>query len=190
MIISQSERQRLKLEEDNFIYGEIECDTFLAIFKEIPINEHTIFYDLGSGSGKSLLTIALNFNLAKVVGVELLPGLCKLANTKIIEAKNIIKSLDINQYIVLKKRLATISIINADLLNINLLNCDIVFINATCFDYYFWEKIIRNLFNLKKNSYVVLASKKLSHAYFQLISTKNILMSFGYSTINIYKKIK
>jgi hypothetical protein len=76
-IISQRERSRLLLEDQHFTYGEIDPNSFIQILRDGEAFDGQIFYDLGSGSGKSLVTAALSgFSFLKVVGIEYLSGLC------------------------------------------------------------------------------------------------------------------
>ena len=54
-----------------YVYGEIEWLSFAALLSLCDINERTIYYDLGSGTGKSVLACAMLYNVQKSCGIEL-----------------------------------------------------------------------------------------------------------------------
>ena len=65
-------------------YGEIHPESFLQILglavKNLPVGTTIRFCDLGSGTGKAVLTAALSsFRFLKVLGIEIVPGLHELA---------------------------------------------------------------------------------------------------------------
>ena len=188
--ISRSERNRLKIDEDDFIYGEIEFASFVGVLEKLSLQSGGIFYDLGCGAGKAVLAAALNFDLSKSVGIELLPGLCEVANEKIQQAILILQSVKNELTDLYLKRLASIQIINADLHQCDIAEADIVFINATCFGYTNWEKIKEKLLTLKIGSHVIVTTKKIQHDHFQMVSESFELMSWGMNSLNIFKKIK
>ena len=78
--ISKKERDELSLNSISLTYGEIEFISFGEIFEIIKtqhgiINEGGIFYDLGSGSGKGIISAALLHGFNKCIGIEILKGL-------------------------------------------------------------------------------------------------------------------
>jgi precorrin-6B methylase 2 len=188
--ISLTDRKNLDIQDDAFIYGEIEFISYTEILNKVAPQKNEVFCDLGSGAGKAVLTAALNFDLAQSIGVELLPGLCELANKKVHEARSMLKS----GYEKIEKdclrKLATIKIFNQDLLNFDISHCDIVFINATCFHYSLWDKIQEKLLTLKAGSRVICTSKKIQKDIFKSLHEQRELMSWGMNSVNIYKKIQ
>ena len=178
--ISRSERNRLKIDEDDFIYGEIEFASFVGVLEKLSLQSGGIFYDLGCGAGKAVLAAALNFDLSKSVGIELLPGLCEVANEKIQQAILILQSVKNELTDLYLKRLASIQIINADLHQCDIAEADIVFINATCFGYTNWEKIKEKLPRRFKDKKIFIFIQFTESIYFVLtrMCTINNFLNF------------
>lgn len=174
--ISQQNRHELNLQEDAYIYGEIDFLTFFLTLDKIHPKPTDKFYDLGSGSGKAVFAAALYFDLSFVCGIERLPGLVKLANEQLIKSNSYLKNSNVH-------------FINTDLFNYDFSDADIVFITATCFSYPAWEKLIDRLSLLRTGSRIIVTSKKIEHPNFKLIDQTIELMGWGLSQINIYEKI-
>ncbi len=189
MNASAQERIRLNLEEDAYIYGEINFTSFYYILQITQPKAQEVFYDLGSGAGKAVFSAALYFDFSKACGIEFLPGLSKLAtNTLQLTSEKLALKIDDFHQTCLSK-LISIQFINGDFLTVDFTDGDIVFIHATCFHALIWEKIVDALTQLKPGSRVIVATKKIQHADFQLISAIQEKMSWGMSFIHIYKKI-
>lgn len=179
--ISQRERKRLNIDDDAFIYGEIEFLPFYTILEKVKPQANEIFYDLGSGAGKAVFVAASFFSISKAYGVELLPGLYKLANSQVARAQELVK--------VHPQKMADIEFIQDNFLNCDISNGDIIFINATCLSYPSWEKLFVKLVQLKKGSRIIVTSKKIQHESFAVISQTFEVMSWGVNSVNIYQKI-
>ena len=65
------------------IYGEIIFPTLSQIFTRLNelliIRDGGVFYDLGSGIGKAVVSASLLHNFSACVGIELIPSLHELA---------------------------------------------------------------------------------------------------------------
>ena len=55
----------------NTVYGELNLEELTKIFYNINIKKNDIFYDLGCGSGKINLYMALKYNI-KSIGIEII----------------------------------------------------------------------------------------------------------------------
>ena len=62
-----------------FTYGEINLQSFLALLSMVAPKKDDIFYDLGSGLGKTVLACSLVYKLQKCCGIEYLPELYQIA---------------------------------------------------------------------------------------------------------------
>lgn len=62
-----SKKARLGGDAFEYVYGEIEFESFTALLSLCHPNSSTIFYDLGSGTGKAVLACAMVFNVKKAV---------------------------------------------------------------------------------------------------------------------------
>jgi SAM-dependent methyltransferase len=187
--ISLQERHNLGLDQDAYIYGEIDFYSFYKLLERIKPEPHEIFFDLGSGSGKAVFTAALHFDLAKTYGVEYLPALSTLSINQQAELQLYLETKQDEWHRKLLARTSAIHFINANFLNIDISQADIIFIAATCFSYFTWQTLCEQLLNLKPGSRVIVATKKIKHAQFALISEEYELMSWGMNAIHIYKKI-
>jgi hypothetical protein len=64
------EKENAQLEKVFLTYGEILFPSFNEIIKCMDISENDVFYDLGSGAGKSALQFFLKTPVKKVIGIE------------------------------------------------------------------------------------------------------------------------
>lgn len=179
--MSQRERKRLGIDDDAFVYGEIEFLPFFIMLDRARPIPGEIFYDLGSGAGKAVFSAASFFDFKKARGIELLPGLYQMAHAQIEKARSL-KSLD-------PKKIASVDFINDNFLNFDFSDGDIVFINATCLGYPAWDNILKKLIQLKIGSRVIVTTKKLQLDQFKVIYQGFDLMSWGMNSVNIYTKI-
>ncbi len=187
--ISLKDRHKLKIQDDAFVYGEIDFLSFMFILDKVKPQVGEVFYDLGSGAGKAVFTAALNYDLSRSVGIELLPGLSEQSKKLIEDTRNLVKLQFANFNDLYSKRLSSIEIINADLLKCDFTDADIIFVNATCFSETSWEKILEKFLSLKSGSRVITTSKTILDPAFQLVESELELMSWGMNSVYIYKKI-
>ena len=179
--ISQRERKRLGMMDDAFVYGEIEFVPFYIILDRVKPQSHEIFYDLGSGAGKAVMTATCFFDLSKVYGIELLPGLYDAAN------KQVTKAIELKK--INLQKMARVKFIKENYIDYDFSDADIIFVNATCIDYHTWEKLLSKLSDLKSGSRVIVTTKKIENEKFKSIYHGMDLMSWGMNSVNIYKKI-
>ena len=68
------------IQQTEFTYGEISFLHFIPIIEAMQPKQSEVFWDLGCGAGKALVTAAIVFPyLGKVRGVELLTGIAQIA---------------------------------------------------------------------------------------------------------------
>ncbi len=189
--LSQRERRRLGLQDDAFIYGEVDFLSFILLLEKVKPQAGEVFYDLGSGSGRAVFTAALGYDFSKACGIELLDSLCRLAKVQINKAKTLIflnkNKKNRERYL---SRLASIHFIQDNFLHCEISDADLVFINATCFSYSIWEALIEKLKKLKVGSRIITTSKKIQAEQFELVYETKELMSWGMNSVYIYKKIE
>lgn len=176
--LSRKDRKQLGIDEDAYIYGEIEFLSFFTILDKVNPRSDDVFYDLGSGSGKAVFSAALFFDLTKAYGIERLPSLFACANSQIEKLKSLMPSFD-----------REIKFINDDFVNCDISDGTIIFINATCLSYPTWEKILDKLNKVKQGSRIIVTTKKLEDNQFKLLSHSFELMSWGMNSVNVYEKI-
>jgi hypothetical protein len=167
-ILSQHARRNHDAME--YVYGEIEFFSFIALLSLIHLDKNTVFYDLGSGTGKAVLACAMVFPVHKSVGVELFPELY-LESCKQVE-----QLASLNPYAEQAKK---IKFILGDFLEANLNEATVIFINATAFFGPTWENLCSKIDNLPHVNTIVTTSKCLSCTHFKLLKQTKVEMSWG-----------
>lgn len=186
--ISNLTRRLLKIQSDEFIYGEIEFPSFYLILEKVKPQVGEIFYDLGSGSGKAVFAAALSFDFAKAYGIEFLPALYRKAQEQKVKCRNLIQSQHLAFQDVYLKKWAGIAFLNESFLETDFSDADIIYIAATCFEDKTWTALIKKLTTLKPGSRVIVTTKKIEHKAFELLNSSTELMSWGLCRVNIYRR--
>lgn len=153
-----------------YTYGEIDFVPFIALLSLAKPNINTVFYDLGSGTGKAVLASAMVFNVRKSCGIELFSVLHHTA----LKQQHHLQQLPDYQ-----THANTLHFINANFLLVDFSDATLVFINATAFFGETWIAIHQCLHQLKPGVIVITTSKKLSLDIFRLIQTTTVQMSWG-----------
>lgn len=153
-----------------YAYGEIEFLSFIALLSLTSPNKNTVFYDLGSGTGKAVLACGMVFPICKSIGIELFPELyldsCKRRD-QLAAMKNYAEQTKKIQFIL------------GDFLKVNLDDATLVFINSTAFFGPTWEKLCAKLDHLPHLNTVITTSKTLSSTHFTVTTRTKVEMSWG-----------
>ncbi|KTC76994.1 hypothetical protein [Legionella brunensis] len=166
---------RMKSDAMKYIYGEIDFESFIALLSLCNPNAATIFYDLGSGTGKAVIACALVFDIQKSCGIEILPALHQCAQ---------MQQKQLRQSAGYQEKAERITFILGDLLETDFRNASIVFINATAFFGEYWFAISRHMEQLKPGAIVISTSKALLSNRFIISKTTAVTMSWG--IVNAY----
>lgn len=173
------------IQDKEFIYGEVDFLSFYTILERVSPSEQDVFYDLGSGSGKAVLSTMLFFNVQKSIGIELLPPLYNQANKLLSKAIQRLEHHDIENGSLPKMQ--HIQFINDSFLHYDFSDADIIYIAATCLNDDTWDKLILKMTFLKPGSRIIVATRIISHQQFELIYQGIELMSWGLCPVKIYK---
>lgn len=165
-----SKKARIPKDAMEYVYGEIEFLPFIALLSLVELDEHSVFYDLGSGTGKAVIACAMVYSPKKCFGIELFPSLHLCACAQ----KN--KLLAIEEY---ARAAQNIEFLLGDFLERPLEEATIVFINASAFFGETWEKISNKLATCPKLKTVITTSKALKSEQFYVSKTTKVLMSWG-----------
>lgn len=162
------------------IYGEINYNSLKTILDELKPRKRDVFYDLGSGIGKTIVQASLNYKFKKCVGIEL----SKIRHEK---ANIIKKKLKENKKI---SRYHDISFKNQDAAQANLKNATIIYMCSTCFP----DKLMKDLtqkFTLLKKGTKILTLKGLKkHKKLKFIKQYDLPMSWSDSSpVYLYEVI-
>lgn len=77
--LSKAERKAKNITDNSYVYGEVDFHSFATIIREIrPLfPPQGTFVDLGSGTGRPCLAMALLSDMRRIVGIEALEDLVK-----------------------------------------------------------------------------------------------------------------
>ena len=164
-----------------YVYGEIEFESFIALIALCKPNSNTVFYDLGSGTGKAVLACAMVFPVKKSAGIELFEELYLAA----IEKKALLSNLP-----AYKKAAEAIVFERGDFLTCPLQDADIIFMNSTAFIGDYWLQVSNHLEKeLKPGAIVLSASKALVSDGFVTKHSTQVAMGWGVVTIYVQERI-
>nr|WP_238584122.1 hypothetical protein [Legionella tucsonensis] len=165
-----SQNARHEHDAMEYAYGEIEFLSFIALLSLTNPNENTVFYDLGSGTGKAVLACSMVYPVDKSIGIELFPELY------LDSCKRLDQLASMKNYAEQAKK---IRFILGDFLEVNLDDATLVFINSTAFFGATWEKLCAKLDHLPHINTVITTSKTLSSTHFTLTTCTKVEMSWG-----------
>lgn len=184
---SSSIRYRLLhlIQNKDFIYGEIDFLSFYTLLERTSPSTQDVFYDLGSGSGKAVLSAALFFNVNKSIGIELLPPLYEQSSTQLEKAiQQFQQNDDEKEYL---SQMEHIQFINDSFLHYDFGDADIIYVAATCLTDATWNELISKMAGLKPGSRIVVTTRMIHHERFESIYQGVELMSWGLCPVRIYK---
>ena len=184
---SSSIRYRLLhlIQNKEFIYGEIDFLSFYTILERTFPSTKDVFYDLGSGSGKAVLSAILFFNVNKSIGIELLPPLYEQSNTQLEKAiKQFQKHDDEKEYL---PQMEHVQFFNDSFSHYDFGDADIIYVAATCLSDPTWNELISKMAGLKPGSRIIVTTRMIHHEQFESIYQGVELMSWGLCPVRIYK---
>ncbi len=178
--VAQEARKKIEKPSPDLHYGEIDICALLDLISHIQPHPKAVYYDLGSGSGKSTMAVKLRYPSFKVIGIELIESLHLLAMQKHQQylAKH---NIPLNHF--------DVCFINDNLLNQQFTDADIIFINATAYTSATWQEILYKLVQLKRGARVIITSKTLPFPAFNKHYQGMELMSWGLTSTYIYEKM-
>lgn len=180
-VLSKQDREALGIDAYELTYGEMPFVTFAAILATIEPKPDTIFYDLGSGTGKIVIAAALLHNFKACHGVELLPSLYAYSETRKAAAKKLTEAPDFFNA-------DTIYFHKADYCDYDFSDADVIYVNATGAFGETWDVLNQQFNQLKPGTFIILTSKRLGDSRFKLIDARMRLMSWGMNRVFIYRK--
>lgn len=176
--LSRSDRQHGDAPE--YVYGEIDFESFIALLSLCQVGSDTVFYDLGSGSGKAVIACAMVFDVKKSCGVELLPLLHQCAEKQGQRLTALPAYAHLKSHIVFE---------HSDLLNTSLSDASLIFINATAFFAGHWQCISQHLQQVKPGTLIITTSKALSPGPFITHKVTPVQMSWGVVSAFIQQRV-
>lgn len=163
-----------------YTYGEIEFVPYIALIAMGKPTTNTRFYDLGSGTGKAVLSCAMVFDMQHYCGIELFRELHQQADIQKDRLKKIIHYTN---------RAKKITFIHNNFLHVDLNDATLIFINATALIGPIWEQLNNKLSNTPPGITVITTTKQLTSSSFLLTKVTNIEMSWGITSAYIHISI-
>ena len=176
--VSITARRRLGINDKSYTYGEIDFESFKKILDITKPQAGEVFYDLGSGTGKPVISAALLFPFSKLYGLEILNDLHELSK-KILEEFEILYP-DYADHV---------EFIKADLMDYDFANGDVIYIASTCFSTEFMEKLTKKIELTKPGTRIITLTKKFKSDKLEKIHSDTHAMSWGNTTVMIYRRI-
>ena len=173
--LSQIARQKGDAME--YTYGEIEFIPFIALLSLVPPDKDTVFYDLGSGTGKAVLACAMVFKVKKSCGIELFEELHQSAR----DQKKYLERIPEYQ-----EKAQTIDFIQTNFLQADISDATLIFINASALFGDTWGALLQRLRRLKPGTIILITSKKLSCDVFETKKETLIQMSWGVVKVFVF----
>ena len=165
-----SQQSRALYNVIDYTYGEIEYIPFVALLCMTKPHNNTVFYDLGSGTGKAVLACAMTFKIRKSCGIELLLPLHSGALNQ---------QHRLQQQPLYSDKARSVHFIHGNFLENDFSDATLIFINATAFFGETWDAINQHLLHTKIGTTIITTSKKLSSDAFTVINTTMVNMSWG-----------
>lgn len=163
-------------------YGELTQEGMINLINELidkniikNIND-LVYYDLGSGYGKTVINAVVNINFKRAVGIE-------LAIERVKIAQNALNKLNDH----FKKR---IQLIHGNILEKDISDADVIFISNLCFSKEINDKLANKIANECKKGVIIMSSKQLTHNKLRNVLNTTTKMTWSQnSSIHINVKI-
>lgn len=179
--IDPQESTKISEAGGNSTYGEITDEGVLQLIKELNPTKDDVFYDLGSGAGRMVITMHLISPVKKTLGIELASS----RHEKAMQAlKDIKKEIKVHP-------LRIIDFKNEDLLKFPLHDATIIYTASTCFSDKFMEKLTKKLAQeLPKGAKVLTLRQLAQDSAFNLKKQLQVPMTWSNNvTVYVYEKV-
>lgn len=172
--ISYSERLRKDIAGcHEYTYGEVDYVHFRAILPYCDLKEGEEFWDLGSGAGKCVLTMALSCpGLKRVVGVELLDDLYSLSTAVTSQVTQFPR--------------APIQIIHGNIFEVDWSGANCLYCSNLCFPEELLMRQIEQFQRLQAGTRIISLVRLPEKDYYTLLHSFKVKMTWGKADIFIY----
>lgn len=167
------------IDAPEYVYGEVDFPSFIALISLCNPNENSVFYDLGSGTGKAVLACTMVFKMKKSCGIELFASL----HTQALQQRKKLAQLTAYQLTA-----PQIEFIHTNFLHANLMDATIVFINATALLGSRWHEVCKRLENhTSPHALIISTSKPILSSALTVIKETKVRMSWGIVSAYIHQ---
>ncbi|CAD8070341.1 unnamed protein product [Paramecium primaurelia] len=161
--LSREERLANHLTSNSLSYGEIEFTSLSVVFQQVKPKKGGVFYDLGSGIGKSVIAASLMHQFDICKGIELLHSLheqaCKLKQE--VEKQKTLIVDEMEQIGIKEYQQPKIEFINGDFQELDWSDGTFLFASTTCFEPDLMKQLSKKAIDLKEGSYFITVTKTL-----------------------------
>ena len=180
MSISKKGRLNEDLSSKSFVYGEVVLDQMMEILSRLELDpSESVFYDLGSGTGKAVILAAASGYFKKVVGIEFVKDLfdCSLQmKDSYLSLMGDSMTCDIHFY-------------QGDMLKKDVSDATVVFAHSTCFEDDLVIQLKHRFQTLKPGTKLITVSKSFMMPTFRPLFSERIEFSWGQGNVYIQEKI-
>lgn len=166
--LSQSARQHCNAID--YVYGEIEFVPFVALLSLAKPTSDTVFYDLGSGTGKAVLACAMVFPVKQAIGIEIFPTLHEVACSQLLHLSKQDDYLNL---------VNVVSFIQGDILTLDFPKATLLFINATTLIGETWLSLNSHIETMPSIKTVITTTKALQTPAFSVHIETDVEVSWG-----------
>lgn len=162
-------------------YGEIYTESFSDLLQMLNPTKGERFCDLGSGSGKAVLTALITTAITEAYGYEWNSDLIEISKAVTKRCPLVFKEFT--------NKKAEFICQDFTLLE-SLKDFQIIYVTATCFWGDAWTRLCALLETLPTNARVCITSRELESNSFEKIDETDLSMSWGVATVYLYKKME
>ena len=178
---------RNKGEGRNFVYGEIEYDSFCTILNiaMVGIKGKKKFVDLGAGLGKACLWVALTTSFEEILGIEVIEDLVNQSEGILSAFQRDMKRRD------LCTGSSSFNLVHGDFLSeeYDWEEADLIFANSTCFTAQLMMKLSVKSQVCKTGTRFITFTSSLDSPYWKVIYKQQLAMSWGPATVFVHERL-
>jgi hypothetical protein len=175
-------------------YGEIDFNSFADILERLDIHQGDTLVDLGSGTGKALVTAALLFapRLARIHGIELLSSLHSPCSEVLAKLRVLLESNEAyEEHLSCKVTCELGDILATDRTAMDWTVADIIFMNSTLFDTELMVALCQLAsLRMRRGTRVVTLTRPLPNlSQWKIVDERQYRMSWGTATSFVHVKM-
>lgn len=187
----RQERVDLEVPDSTLTYGELDFVSIGEVFQTIKkryavIPEGGVFYDLGSGTGKGVITGALLHPFEECRGIELLSGLhgisCQVKEKY--DAK-FPKAVAENPQV--WSSVPKVNMILGDMFEVDWTDASFIFANSTCYSHEMMKQIAEK--EVPVGTIALSMTKEFPSNKWQVLESVRKQMSWGEGTVYIQRRV-
>lgn len=181
--VSNSARKHHGCDTEKFLYGEVPFQSWKDILLRANPKKDSVFFDLGSGTGRIVMASHLLSDFRKCVGVEILKGLFeKSCEVKAEFEKNI------KPKILEHSNEKKLEFICSDIFSVNLAEAGLIFMNHPFKDEENFNLLEEKFLDeLKPQAKIVTTIRSLKNKRFKNLGSHTYNFSWGDSTAHFFE---